>query len=480
MATIFLLVGVGSDGPTNIPYRPNSLRELKTMIGGEYIERQYITSAASSTTLLYPAYKTPLNEVESRKQYLYYPNIDNATKQTLTFGNIGGSGLHQVDFTYQPYLGKSDLYLAAKRYLEFTGSMPYILRLGGTYATLSSNGWEFESKYPGQKYNNLVITSNGSSISVSGMEPNYPVNTYAETSVDALVRYISNNYDLGMSPINCIKAGSAILPTGTYSFSGGSDGTLTDSDIDFFFSNFSLPIDINHVLLLTEITSSIVFSIEKTFEDGQQPRMFFVPSLTYFGTGSAQPYINAYDTAVPYKHNMLSCFVGEVTIDYNGGIVNRYAAEAATIAYAKTESVNITNLPVDAKSFVPSLTEENLNLLKGAGLVPLNRYIKNDIAVYEGTTTYAESTFLFSSVLANICSISYGYCFKFLGQSILNGPQLTIAEQLRIRLSNLNFVTIDYVEVDKEGENLYVNIEGKIASEILSISFTVQNTYPSI
>ena len=476
MAAVFLLVGLASDGPSNVPYRPKDLRDLKMWFGGDYRERFYLSASATAVTLQYPPTKLPLNEVDGRKQYLFSPVFDTTNRNVINFGNIGGSGIHVVDFIYQPYTGKADLVAAAQRYNQQVGSMPYVVRIGGDVATLSVSGWYFESKYAGQKYNYLGLSSNGSSMTVFGMEPNYPTKAFNFNSdVEEVKKLINYNFDLGALPITCITAGVSALPAGTYWFSGGTDGSFSDAEISNLLQNYTLPMDANHILMLSEITSGMVQSIEASMSNREQPRMFFVPGVTYFGSGSAQWYIDNLAYYVPNRHNMIACIVGDVTLIYEGNRVRRYSAEAAALAFAKKLGYNVTHLRVDAESFSPVLSEDNLNLLKAAGLMTITRHIESDISIYEGTTTYNENSFLYSSKVAEISSIAYSYCHQFLGRSIPDGKRPEMAGELFRELTVVNYMQLRKVDIEKLGEELFVSIEAILPSEILSISFTIQN-----
>ena len=98
MAAVFLLVGLASDGPSNVPYRPKDLRDLKMWFGGDYRERFYLSASATAVTLQYPPTKLPLNEVDGRKQYLFSPVFDTTNRNVINFGNIG--------FTNSVYFGE--------------------------------------------------------------------------------------------------------------------------------------------------------------------------------------------------------------------------------------------------------------------------------------------------------------------------------------------------------------------------------------
>lgn len=471
----FLIVGLATDGPSNTAYRPRDLRDLKSMFGGTFKERFYLTASSSSLTMQFFPYLTPLNKVNGTKQYLFSPYLDNTSKNIMYFGTIGGSGTQIVDLDYMPYLGKSDLLIAAERYFVETGEMPWILRLGGETASLSVSGWSFEAKYAGGKYNYLGLNITASAMTVFGMEPSYLNQLYNFTTVEDLALDIKRRYELGTSPIVCTVPATAFPPTGVFWFSGGSDGSFSDSDVESWLTRDTLPIQTSHVLLLKEISSGMIEQIANSFANKEQLRLFFIPALSYFGTGSASWYIDNAAYYLPYRHNMIASVIGNINLTHNNRRISRYAAEAAAIAYKKSGAYNITNLPVTAESFEPVLTEDNLNLLKAAGFMTLMRYIGNDISVYEGVTTYAENSFLFNSKVAEISAIAHDYCFQFFGISLPNGDRPEMEMALSQRLSGVKYVEIQHVRITKRGEELFVRIEGFLPSEILSISFTIQN-----
>lgn len=476
MAANFVLVGIATDGPSNVPTKPKNERELRALFGGDYTERFYITSSATSVVMQFTPWTLPQNTFDTKKRYLFAPYMNPDSKNVIQFGEVGGSGTHTLDMNYTPYLGKEDLILAATRFASITGEMPYVVRLGGTKATLTIEGWDFESKYAGGKYNYLGLASNGSAMTIFGLEPNYASKTYTYTTSDAVKGSIERDFDIGTSPVICTIAGTSMISSGLYWFGSGTNGSFSDDDLSYFLTNFTFPIKTNHVLILNEISSGMVENIySHLIEQETQPRMFFIPSITYFGTGSANEYLSYMNAAVPYRHNMIASFVGDIDVVYQGEQVTRFAAEGAAIAYAKSGGFNLTNLPVEAVSFTPVLNAENLGLLKSGGFIPLMRYIGNDISVFEGTTTYGENSFLYSSKVAEISSIAYDYCFQFLGTVMQDGPKPEIALELMNRLANVSFVDIQFVDIIKEGEEMFVRIEGILPNEILSISFTIQN-----
>jgi hypothetical protein len=475
MAAKFLYVGLATDGPSNVMYTPKSIRELKNLFGGNFRERFYVSPTTSGLVMLHQPFSLPLNEVDGLKQQLFSPYLKYDDRTVMYFGSIGGSATHTVDLIYTPYLDNSDLLVAATRHHELTGELPDVIRIGGNTASLSVQGWTFEAKYAGVRYNYLGVHVSGSIFTLFGMEPNYPRKSYLFSSVEELYKTIERDFELGIVPAVCTIAGTAMISSGTYWFTGGTNGSFSPSDVENLFTNYDFPLKTSHVMMLTPITSSMITNIANNLQQGQQPRMFFVPAITYFGSGSAQEYIDSVNISVPQRHNMVASFLGEITLNYGGERITRYAAEGAAIAFSRSGGYNITNLPVLAETFTPMLSETNLELVKANGFIPLMRYIRNDIAVYEGTTTYAENSFLYSSKLAEISAIAYEHCFQYFGRVLQNGPKPDIASALYSRLAGVQYVTMRNITVEVQGEEMFVNIESILPEEILTISFTIQN-----
>lgn len=477
MSADFLIIGLATDGPSDVVYQPKNLAELNSLYGANLIERHIVSATATSLTTSFVPLYVPTNRVDCEKQYLYMPYMESLNPNNMDFGNIGGSGNHIVDLYYTPYMGEQDLIAAASRYYNSTNKIPYILRLGGNTALCSGDGnWLFEAKYAGSKYNNLMIIASGNTITVSGLEPSYMVKTYTFSDAITFSELIEMDFYLGTCPIICTVASSAMLSSGTYFFSGGTDGSFSDADFDYFLSNMTIPLGANHVLLLNNISSGVVNSITNELSNSNvQPRMFFIPSLAYTSTGGAYYWLNDNINTIPFSNSMIASFIGDITVQYRGQSLSRYAAEGAAIAYAKSSGYNLTNLPVEADNFSPVLDETDLDMVISAGYIPIMRYIENDISVYEGTTMTGTNTFLFSSKTAEISSVAYDYCYQYYGVSLSDGNQPDIANGLATVLAAIEWIQIQQVTVSTLVGSMYVNIEAYLPDEILNISFTLAN-----
>jgi hypothetical protein len=154
----FLIVGLATDGPDYEVLLPTSERELHSMLGGLYNKRYTISAAATGLTLDYEPFSLPSTVLnQTKRDYLYAPS---ASGNTFLFGSLGGSG-GVVDVSYIPYLGQNDLLFAARSWFKSNNSFPYVVRIGGTQASLQVGDWKFSAKYSGQKWSppiNLELT----------------------------------------------------------------------------------------------------------------------------------------------------------------------------------------------------------------------------------------------------------------------------------------------------------------------------------
>jgi hypothetical protein len=461
-----LFVGLATDGPNNVAFLPKNEKDL-SLFGSNFTERYSITPTASSVNLSYTPWTNPLNSVNGIKSYLFSPILSGSA---LYFGSLGSSGNYSLDLNYTPYVGKSDIIFAARKYNNDNGKMPYIARLGGTYATLNIGNWQFCSRYAGSKYNKINITWDGSTLTVSGLAPNFPPLTY--TGINNLKELVYRDYTIGTSPVQIINSTSTLSSFSAY-LSGGTDGSFSDQDVDNFLQQNSIPIDVTHVVLLTNISSSMVTSIGNSMSlSNSQPRMFF-GNVSY--TAPASSWVANMKTILPYRNNMLANFVGSYFTILDNKETERYAVEGASISFAGTQGFNLTNIPVKGTSFSPVLGSSDLDTLNQSGFVPLMRYIRNDISVYQGVTSLNSNTFLYSSKLAEILGIAQPFCYAFLGSILSQGRQNSLEQQLSSLVSQVNFFVLELLTIIVKDDSMYVTISGFLPDEILNISFVIKN-----
>lgn len=462
-------MGLATDGPNYIPVQSDNEREILRLFGAQYTERNTITATASTLQLEYEPMDRPQNSVNGRVDYLYNPTVSGSI---LVFGTVGGTGA-TLDVTYTPYLGQEDLLWSARKWFEETRNLPYLMRVSGTHAQISVSGWSFIARYAGAKYNACTVAYTGGVFTITGMEPNYPTLTYTASAAQ-LKPLIDRDYAMGLSPLRLQNSLGSLGSFAATALTGGLDGSMSQSTFQDFFDLATVPYDVSHILFLTPVTSGFISLVAQEMAAGTfQPRLFFMPLPAYVAPASS--YVQSLSTSLPYRHSMIVGVLGTAESTLRTGRRTRWAAEMATLGFALSNSYNLTNVKVPAFSFDPLLSENDLKLMKLNGLLPLNRYIYNDIGTYEGCVMGLNQSFLFSSKTAEVQAIAAGYLHRFFGQNLQQGPQPAITEALKGRLSAINWLTIEEVDCVVVGEVLYCTVTGTMPGEILDISFQVRN-----
>lgn len=488
----FLLVGLATDGPADRPVLLSESTAYETF-GGNFSERLLLTPPGSTLAMSFTPRDIPHDYVTGLgRNELYFPTYSN---NILTFGSLGGtgsclmagSGLWTVDLSYTPYLGKGDLLACLTNYLQQQNEIPWIARIGGTTASYSVSGWTFEAKYPGSKYNRLLIRTTATSVVVSGMTPEYANLTYTGSAYQ-IYQAIQQDFSTGRCPV-LIQSYTPSLPVASGMLSGGADGSFSAGDIEDFLSGAAMPAEVTHVVLLAPLSSAMVESVDNyMFDSGRQPRLFLTAAPAY--DAEINTYVAGLASAVPYRHNMIGTVLGTVVEDIGGREFERYAVEAVAAAFNSSDDFGLTNLPLKVKSFTPVLTESELTVAKNGGLMPLMRYIRAGIAVYQSTTTYGDKPLPYSSKIAEMWAACRLITEPYVGQILPEGPQARIRDDLFRALSRIRHVQINSVSVDVYstlavqkkfygqtgvetvvGGLMEVVVEAVIYDEILSIQF---------
>lgn len=467
------VLGNCCDGPDNIIWQPTSESQLLNLMGGSFVERHSVSPTASSCALMYEPWLTPSNSVNGQIGYLFQPTVSGSV---MVFGEVGLCALpatNTIDFTYTPYLGESDLIWAARKHNAVNQYLPYIGRVPGSFATFTVSGWNFESRYSGLRYNNVWVVCDGaSSVTVGGLEPNYPTQTYTGTYQE-IQSAMYADYLWGVVPCTASWT-STNVPLGSGYLSGGLDGVVTSDNVATLLNSSDLPSDCTHVLILQQLDQELVNVIFEYLANPLiQPRIFMCAAPAY--TSPTSSWITTQITNIPKRHDFIVSVVGDIECQLDGQIVNRYAAEGTAIAFSKVDGSNITNIPVNATSFEPELTSSELIAMKNAGFMTITRHISTDISTYQGCTNATANTFLWNSKIAEIFSASSTYCNQFFGQYLNDGPQPTIASGLSQILDTITFLELESVDVTSIFDTLSVFITGTIDTEILSIKFVIQN-----
>ena len=291
MATNVLLVGTAAAGESNTVTRIESLSQLYKLFGGDYAQTLSLTSTATSAVLDYVPQSVVKNSQDLKTGVLYGPSVNNTN---YYFGSVGGTGA-TVTLTYTPYLGTSDLLNTASFLLENDTNNFYVCRIGGTPATLATNGWTLTSNLRGIQNNRISLSSTASSISMSAYGQ-WPARTYSG-QVEDIVSAINLDSQIGVCPFY-ISDYTTTIPSFNQSLTGGLDGVVDYTSINQFLDNVDVPADVSHIIVLGNISDDIAQLISDYHDSGEQFRVwcFQAPSLD----GSVNYLGTAYSTATTF------------------------------------------------------------------------------------------------------------------------------------------------------------------------------------
>ena len=465
-----VIVGLATDGPVNQPVKISNLSDLRKLFGGNYIQRESVTPTQTLVNLDFVSQGPIYNTLGGRKDYLYNPII--LSSGAVQFGAPGGASNLTLDLTYTPFLGVSDL-ITAMSWIHGNNASPvYVVRAGAVAATASSGNWLFESIYPGTRYNNLSIVASATGLVISGLEPQYPTCTYATTDSWSIEQQIAIDVDLGMCPV-VLRTRGTNLGTFSIATSGGTDGVMNASTISSFLEGSTLPVDASHVFFLTEATSGVVSAIVDHTQDNPQPRMYYVnaPTVTLPVSG----WINGLSSTLPTRHSLLSFMSGTVDIELDGEFRTRYAVEGLAQGMLRSGSGNCTNVSCSAVSTSPEFTAAQLAQLKSKGFMAMRVGIPNNVTVYEGVTSAADYSFLYSSKVAEISAVAYKFGYTQIGVIQPSGDKPELAKRLAALLDNIQYVTTEKVSINIASSVMYIEIVARIPNEILTIRFNIKN-----
>lgn len=463
-----LILGAATDGPANEVTKLASLTEIKDTYGFKYKQYLSVAPTATSIVLNYEPLDTVYNKVEDNYNWLYSPVVSGTT---LYCGVVGGSGNQAITLEYTPYLGKSDLLLAALRYFERNGTTPYLGRIGGVCASFAASGWTFKAVYPGFKYNQLFLSSVGTSITISTYDPTDTNLSYTGTPQEIVTQIISDAI-IGLSPVTITEYTSSLASFSAY-LTGGTDGGITTAGLTEFFESASIPSDIHHIIVLATASTGIVETLNILSADIEvQPRIYYLNAPTFYYP--IEVYASALATSFTARNDRTCMVLGELPYAYRNKLFDRFAAEAVGIAL-HSPKFSLTNMKLDGSTFTPVLSGSELETIINSGIMPLTRFIRNDVAVYRANMFNTNQTYNIAIVQAQIAGACNKVLEPLLGTSFHETLLPVLESELRKKLiSSVPLATIETVKIHVfDLSTIVVNIVARVDDEVLEIKFKV-------
>ena len=460
-----LLVGTATDGSNYLTRWIDSPSQVLKNFGKTYVQREVITPTQTTLTLAYNTNNCPIDFINNKSSQLYL--INQTTSNTVAFGRIGGTTNTTVDFTYQPYLGNTDLCWMIEKYQEYT-SGGYAVRLAGAVAELTTGTWKFVAKHPGSKYNKVNINITTNTVTVSGMSPEYTTKTYTGIGSD-IVDQIKYDLSLGISPVD-VETFTAAFPTSNSTLTGGSDGTLTEENFYAGMQIADIPIDVSHVYVPLLLTQRLVEVCNELQNILGRPIIWLVPTVT---SSPISTWITDKLEEVPLGLDSMLVIPGTVQTKL-ANTVTRYAAEEVAMALGSA-SFNLTNTKIPVTNFEPKYSKADLDALTDAGFTCLTRRMYNDICIYQGTTSTKFTSFYKQFITSIGISRISNFLNQFIGTAQDQGPNQVMQDGVLSVLENIEFLTITSVSVEVVASTIYVDVQGELPNEILTISFIVKS-----
>jgi hypothetical protein len=238
-----LIVGDAADGPLGEIVPVGSFEECFRLFGGYSYFETTVTSGQAAVTLPAPAWSNALSPLT--------PDSDGTLLPTRLF-EMAVSG---AAVTWTPLGESRDVVFrwvtrpTGRRLLQgllaaqLTGANIALLRLGtGAAAAVSaaSGGFVFRARYAGSRYNGTTIVVSGDRVTVTPAAGTGRNSRYQPASDTALSQSLLDDLARGRSGIYLtgpLNGQRRSVPSGSYTLTGGADGTFTGADLVDFLEN---------------------------------------------------------------------------------------------------------------------------------------------------------------------------------------------------------------------------------------------------
>jgi hypothetical protein len=239
-----LFVGDATDGPVEELVPIDSLDSAWRLFGGYQYEYTTISSGQTSYTLGATPWGrevTPL-QIDSDGSLIPLRLFEfSINGSTLTWTSLGYS--IAAVFRYPAVPGGTSLLkgiLAARK----VPLSVHAIRLSGEQATAHAGNFTFYSRYAGNRYNGITIAlTSGGTVTVTpsgGVGRNKIYHVGSDVGLYELIRNETQKGFQGFYIKGAFSRTSLTVPAGTYTLTGGTNGTLTPDLFDQFLNNWDL------------------------------------------------------------------------------------------------------------------------------------------------------------------------------------------------------------------------------------------------
>lgn len=413
-----LFVGDATDGPVEELIPITSLDSAWRLFGGYKYEYTNITSGQSSYTLSaipWAGEVTPL-QIDSDGSLIPQRLFEfSVSGQVLTWTPIGTAS--QVVFRYPSVPGSTSVLkgiLAASKVPVDV----WVVRLGGTPATAQAGNFTFYSRYAGTRYNGITISiTSGGLVSVTpsggvGRNKNYRVGT--DRGLQILLKDETQKGYQGFYVRGAFSNSSLTIPTGTYVLSGGTDGSLTSSQVNDFLTNWDFAgIDVVCPvgLITTDLSGAGVID---TISQNDYPTLL---------VAQAPPLGIALSGVIIASRNLASV---AFQINYDFGLPKGRLDDGAPLVAAiiGNNIFGITLAQLPESPAVPKYDQVGLHVLAGSGHITAFRSISKDWALWYAVTGDPEWPVSQFRALQEIARIAFEALEPTIGNTLVSTADL--------------------------------------------------------
>lgn len=375
-----LFVGDATDGPTEELVPVDSLDSAWRLFGGYQYEYASISSGQTSHTLgntPWGGEVTPL-QIDSDGSLIPLRLFEFAISGAiLSWTSLGYSTSAVFRYSVQP--GSTSLLKGIIASSKVPLSV-HAVRIGGTQATAQAGNFTFYSRYAGNRYNgNVISITSGGVATVTASGGTGRNKTYQVSSDLGLYDLLRNETQKGFQGFyikGAFSRTSITVPAGTYTLTGGTDGSLTPALFDQFLNNW----DISGVdvicpvgLLTTELSGAGTIT---TLGLNDYPTLV---------VAQAPPSGIALSGVIINSKNLVSV---AFKLTYDQGLPKERTDDGAPVVAAIIGSnvFGLTLAPLPEFPAVPKYDQSSLHVLAASGHTTAFRSISKDWALWHVVT----------------------------------------------------------------------------------------------
>jgi hypothetical protein len=464
-----LLIGIAYDGPIGEYIKPTTMVDAMNKFGWQLTEVHTVTTTGTSITLDYPVFNNTFSIHKVVDTQLYDSDLFNVacSGNVITFTSRCLSGTYQV--TYVPVQPENSLLVDLRAYWNVSNNMPYVLRVGGTKASLQFDSIVFSAINAGARYNNITISFDGTTLTITNpYSARAPSKSYTVTTIDDLIQSINRDAYYGRIPVELAAPSISYnpIPVGTWQLSGGTDGSIT-ADVILEALNASDLNSIDCIVFCGGIAADILEEAATFVQENSSCCCIIAGSpLQYLEDPAYYDYLNNLPISsarVFYVGGFCDVVVGLDSNQYTWTTL----APVFAGCYALHGPIVHNKLPVF--SVYPLWTTEQLHALS-TRFVLATRFIQTGFGFYRAITTDGRSHFVLQAcqaILANLSEALNG----FIGEA--NITKEKVDALLTEKLSNIpNVRSLSFTSsVDKTSIEITITIV--VVGEVQAITLSL-------